>query len=562
MPEVSANYTGKQGDSVTCRRNVTGFHKKLSLNKPVMLVVVTAACLAPFINKPFHIDDPLFLWTAKQIQSKPAVFYGFSVNWYGYEEPMYRVMKNPPLTSYYIAAAASVLGFSEAALHTAFLLPAAAAILGTYYLARRFTAKPALAALSTLLTPAFLVSSTNIMCDTMMLAFWVWAIFLWVRGTNNNDRLCLFCSAVLIALCALTKYFGMSLIALLFAYTLTNKIKPKYILLFLLVPVVILAGYQWLTFSLYGRGLLSDASHYSLTSQYKISVLKVLGVLAFTGGCTITALFFGVLVLPRRAFIPGVAATVLLIIGLISARKIGAIRTYADNHVNWGFVIQLGLMCVAGTGVIWLCAADLLKHRSADSFLLFLWVLGTFVFAGFINWTINARSVLPLIPAVGILIARRVDFKFGEGKIVRWPIIASAVISLLVCRADYVLAGIAPKAAASVMQTTSSSAGAVWFEGHWGFQYYMEALGGKAVDYGNTVFKSRDIIIVPACNTNAEMPPEGFAPKIDVRKYDQFPLAATRSETLYADFYSSSWGPLPYAIGKSGPEVYHICRVK
>lgn len=169
---------------------------------PAILTIVTLAFLVPFLNKAFHMDDPLFLWAAKHIQNNPADFYGFSVNWSGQEKPMYRVMKNPPLTSYYIAAAATLFGFSEMALHTAFLLPAVATILGTYYLARYLTAKPALAAVLTLLTPAFLVSSTNVMCDTMMLSLWVWAIFFWIRGIKNNHNLDLFFSALLIAICA------------------------------------------------------------------------------------------------------------------------------------------------------------------------------------------------------------------------------------------------------------------------------------------------------------------------------------------------------------------------
>src|SRR5438270_5558613 len=46
-----------------------------------LLVVVTTAALAPFLNKAFHIDDPLFLWMAQQIAKHPLDPYGFEVNW-------------------------------------------------------------------------------------------------------------------------------------------------------------------------------------------------------------------------------------------------------------------------------------------------------------------------------------------------------------------------------------------------------------------------------------------------------------------------------------------------
>ena len=35
----------------------------------VVVVATTLACLAPFVHKAFHIDDPLFIWSAKQIQA-------------------------------------------------------------------------------------------------------------------------------------------------------------------------------------------------------------------------------------------------------------------------------------------------------------------------------------------------------------------------------------------------------------------------------------------------------------------------------------------------------------
>src|SRR5881396_782333 len=83
----------------------------------LLLAGLTALSLAPFLGKSFHIDDPLFVWAAKQVQVNPGNPYGFDVNWYGITLPMSEVTKTPPLTSYYIAAVAAVLGWSERTLH-------------------------------------------------------------------------------------------------------------------------------------------------------------------------------------------------------------------------------------------------------------------------------------------------------------------------------------------------------------------------------------------------------------------------------------------------------------
>jgi 4-amino-4-deoxy-L-arabinose transferase-like glycosyltransferase len=162
-----------------------------SITPILVVVIITIVCLAPFVAKAFHIDDTLFLWAAKHIQTHPVDFYGFTANWYGTEMPMYSIQQNPPLVSYYIAIVALLFGWNEVVLHLAFLIPGVGLSLGTYYLARQLCQRPHLAALmAVLLTPVFLVlvSSTNVMCDVMMVAFYVWAVVLWLRGLHWLNR--------------------------------------------------------------------------------------------------------------------------------------------------------------------------------------------------------------------------------------------------------------------------------------------------------------------------------------------------------------------------------------
>ena len=172
-------------------------------NKPrLLLCAATVLALAPFATKAFCMDDPLFLWAARQIVAHPLNFYGFDVNWYGHQRPMSAVTENPPLASYYIALAASLFGWQELPLHLAFLAPAIAAVLGTYELAGRFCTRPVTAALCALTTPVFLVSSTNLMCDTMTLAWWVWTLVVWRRALDENRLRPFLIAGILAALCA------------------------------------------------------------------------------------------------------------------------------------------------------------------------------------------------------------------------------------------------------------------------------------------------------------------------------------------------------------------------
>ena len=174
---------------------------------------------------------------------------------------MSEVAQNPPLASYFAALVGSVAGWSETALHLGFILPALGVVLGTYRLALRFTQQPLIAAAATLLAPGFLVSATGLMCDTMMLALWVLAVVFWVEGLDEPDKpLYLAISSLLIAACALTKYFGLSLIPLLLVYSLVRKRRLGSWAGFLLIPLFVMGGYEVWTRALYGRGLLSAPS--------------------------------------------------------------------------------------------------------------------------------------------------------------------------------------------------------------------------------------------------------------------------------------------------------------
>ena len=540
--------------------------KRALSNAAIIPVVVTMVCLVPFVGKAFHIDDPLFIWSAKQIQINPADFYGFSVNWVGWEMPMAEVTKNPPLACYYVALVGLLLGWSEVALHTAFLVPAVAAALGMYYLAKQFCSRPVLAALAAVLTPVFLVSSTNIMCDIMMLSLWVWAVALWVRGIKADKQLSLLFAAVLIAICALTKYFGISLLGLLFVYSLMQKRKLGLWVLFLLIPVAVLAGYQWVTYGLYGRGLLLDAASYATEHRWEENVVlfsKGLMGLTFTGGCIITGLFYIPLLWSRRFVTAGIFLMILFVLALTFAEEIGEFSVQDADGVKWGFFVQLGLMTAAGVSILGLGGADFWEHRDADSLLLLLWIFGTFIFASFINWAVNARSILPMVPAAGILLVRRIDRRSKAGRWagswrVVWPLVPAAVVALLVCWADYAWANTSRSAATAIHKRFENRRGNVWFQGHWGFQYYMQTNGYQAFDFKRPKVMSGDVVIVPSNNSFTENPPEKLVRPGGVFRFAPWRCLAMMKGSLGAGFYADGWGPLPFVVGPVKPEVYYI----
>ena len=483
---------------------------------------------------------------------------------------MARETKNPPLAAYYIAAAASFVGWSERALHFAFLLPALAVVLGTYRLAQRFTNSPLLAAAATLLTPAFLVSANSVMCDTMMLALWLWAIIFWIEGLDPQKPYYLAISALLITLCALTKYFGMALIPLLAGYSLARQRRLGSWAWYLLFPILALTGYQRWTKAVYGLRMISEAAHMSAgvrQARQSSALAKTLVDLSFVGGCTLPALTFAPVIWPRRKiFVVCVASGIVGL--LISSGRIGLGEMLwpFDFYQHWFLVgIQLTLFIAAGLSVMALAATDAWQRKDADSQLLMLWVAGTFFFTGFLNWSINARSVLPLIPATGILLARRVDALRAAS--IRWrpailviPLAVAGAVSLWVTWADTELANSARTAAAQIEQKTRNQRGTVWFQGHWGFQYYMESFGARPVVVDEPPHRSGDILATAGDRLLFEVRPT-FVTSREVIEIPMRLGITTAQGKLGAGFYSSDLGPLPFAVGQVPPERDELIRL-
>ncbi len=531
-----------------------------------LLALVVLAALVPFLSKPFNIDEPLFLWTARQIQAHPGNPYGFNVNWYGTAMPMSVVTKNPPLACYYLALAAKMFGWSETGLHAAFLLPALAAIWGTYRLARRLCQWPLLAALATLFTPVFLISATTIMCDVLMLAFWVWAAVLWLEGMEQNQFWKLTAAGFLIGLAALTKYYGACLVPLLAAYSLIDKRRLGWWAIRLLIPLMMLYVYQLATLLLYGHPLFASATDYVVSAKvfYGFSqTAATMTGLAFTGGGLAMAVFFAPLLWRTRrlrvfAVVLVSIAIAIFIIGMV-AKKFDPLQGASGPFME----IQIVFWAMGGAWVLALTLAEVWVRRDASSSLLGLWLFGTFLFASFFNWGVNGRSILPMAPAMGILLARCLERNIAvkERTLVRATpvcLAAGALLALLVARADFLLATAVRQCAQQVCARYGHSQTSLWFQGHWGFQYYMEAFGASALDLARSPLKAGDTLAIPVNNTNVFPPRPEVIVSQETLTVAGPRLLTTMNRVMSAGFYAVVWGPLPFSFGHVPPEVVYV----
>ena len=82
---------------------------------------VIALVAVPFLNKPFHIDDPFILYITANVLANPLDPFAGEVDWLGWPIWIFDQATNPPLISYYLAPFAALSDYSELVLHAAML---------------------------------------------------------------------------------------------------------------------------------------------------------------------------------------------------------------------------------------------------------------------------------------------------------------------------------------------------------------------------------------------------------------------------------------------------------
>lgn len=523
--------------------------------------IVTVACLAPFLDKAFHIDDPVFVWMARHVAGDPLDPYGFDVNWYGFLQPVSDATINPPLFPFLLAVAGSAAGWSEIPLHLACLVPACLAVLGTWWLAERHGGHPLLAAVVMAIAPAFWVSATTLMPDVTMLSLWVLALCALEKGFGDDSPGWCAVSGLLAGLCVLTKYNGIGLVPLMGAYAVARKERFRTWALAILIPVLLLAAFEAVTAAKYGQGMFRKSLGILRLQRAAWSgsggIRQVMAGIACIGGGMIPALFLSPLILSRMAA-ASVAGIVLAAAALLAVA--GGIDPALAAH--WAlFGISCGFVLV-------LAAGDLAGRRDPSSVLLFLWVAGTWISGTLGNWSINVRGFLPAAPAVSILLSRRFRERSpGDDHLpstlppgafrVASSLLLSLAVALPVVVSDRDLAGSARTAARSIAAKYPRGGGTVFFEGHWGFQYYMQESGFTPLDYSGARLTPRDVVVVPSNNCFLLDIP---APAEAILRLRPNRWVTTMGAANDAGFYTSVSGVLPYAFGRVAGESYAILR--
>ena len=146
---------------------------------------------------------------------------------------------------WFLAALLALFGdVHEVAFHAAYIVFSIAAALAMFWLALRFSPKPAWATILFLVTPAFVVNGNSFETDVPFLAFWMTSAALFIHAVDRRSGMLLVAASLSMILTGLAAYQASVLIPILGTYLLLFRRNWYPAWLVLLSPLAAQAGWQ------------------------------------------------------------------------------------------------------------------------------------------------------------------------------------------------------------------------------------------------------------------------------------------------------------------------------
>jgi 4-amino-4-deoxy-L-arabinose transferase-like glycosyltransferase len=469
--------------------------------------------------------------------------------------------------------AKAVGGFSEAPLHLGFDVFALVAAIAMYDLARRFTRRPVVATLLLVSSPIFVISAHGLMTDMPTLALSLASLALFFRGIDRGEPRNVLFSGFLAGLAVVTRYSACLVIPLFLVYALARRKRREAWPALLGASVVLTV---WMAQNLAVNGALhivASARHYRLfyaggSFDWAGLLKKTLGDLCGLGGTSFAAaLLLLATGVERRAFAFG--------LGVFSAAMVFVLRPAGVERLD--LYSTLDVIVVAaffGCGVVLLAEAlwpqppnpSDSTSEAADSAFLATWLLIALGGALFVLPFGTARYMLPALPPLWILLARKVEAMAGTpGRLrlaVGLTVMQGLALSAILGVADEEYAGRYRAVASSLRQSYPERT--LWFVGEWGFRYYMTREGGKYLTSLDDTPQDGDIIARPMIAGMHAMSPDlrrRIVRLQDIRLQSRWPVRLMNFDGK-AGYYSHHWGYLPWALSRAPLEEIEIFEVR
>lgn len=531
----------------------------------------------PFIVwMPFHVDDPVFIHTARQIDADPLLPMNHPVIFEGRLFPNHLSYSHPPLACYYLWLLEKIsFGYFEAAAHAGFLIFWLLFTLAVWKLAVLAGVPPMAAALLAALSPGVWVSSHTVMMDLPALALGTAGLAAALNGLQTDRRRLVWLGGWLVALGCLMSYStGFHLLPAA-VYALVRRRFWRNLLPLALPAGLLLGGWLALVFLVSGQVPFLDLHRYMAAHREQNlrnwDRLLIYNLVAIGGGLLVPCLLR--LITRRWLGLAGRLGTVLFFWA-------GMFWVAPDYS---GF--QRLVLALLAAGAVWLLAG-FLRRQTVDwrarhpkssplAAALLAWTVicfstGVLLFPhGAIRYQLWITAPL----AIGLLqlLAGRTSADRQPGRAISRQTLAAALVlqlipSLLAAAADLDLARGFRSLVQETVRRYQAPGQTVWAATDWGLRYYTGESGGRTLLRYDVRPRPGDVVLQPVQT--------GTTYQIE---YDQEPWGRLEDEiniraTLpvrninyvsRAGFYSDWWGLLPFWHGEpaNALETVRIYRV-
>ncbi len=395
------------------------------------------------VTKPVHIDDTNFLRLAEGAAQDPWRPHDITINWVEVTQRAFDVLSNPPGIAYWLVP---VRHAPEWVMHLWMLPWLALALFGTARLARAFEVPEERAILLLGTAPVFVLTAQSLTPDLPLLACALAGIGGFLTATDARRA----AAWAFVAGCAaLFKYSGLCMVPLIgLAGFQRGRLRES---LLVVAPAALLFLHD---LHAYGQiHMLAMVGFQGISYTPWLVFHKLVAALAMLGGACLLP------VLPwRLGALPFAAAGALL----------GAAASHYSGHTALQFATTVLFAAAGGL------ALGSFRLRSPDDRFLAIWLAGGIAFLLTLMF-MATRYWLPFMPAAVYAALRRnpSNLRFGVA------VGLAAVLSLALAHDDD---GFARGYRDAAREITARSPDKGLFSGHWGWQFYMEQGGWRALE--------------------------------------------------------------------------------
>jgi 4-amino-4-deoxy-L-arabinose transferase-like glycosyltransferase len=514
-------------------------------------MLVAAVLAVAFADKAFTIDDSFFLSQARQLLREPLNPSGFDMAWDNSFGRASRLAPTGPGMAYLLWPTAALGGVEWVAHLTVWACLAIGAVaLSALCLAWGGSVADArLVSLMLVTTPAVLGMAGTAMPDVPAMSLALVGVERLVSFTRRGDPWRAVWGGACLGAAVLLRSHAVMLVpvaARLLAGPSSWAWPPVAIarrLWPLGVTALVVAGVAWLTRD-------PETQHASLMSaplwiHWRHIPKNLVAFFAhFLFALPLALVWLSVR--GRRAWVWLFAAGVpLAYLGL-----------WSWNHHRWWWAAPMAALGLTVMVDVWRWAwasRDLVRTTLA------MWLLAALPVCIYLHLAIKYTIIsAPAVVMVVILATRNASVR--RRRLLRGAWVAGGLLlGIAILRADAQLADLGRRAAAELVAPRVAAGQRVYYSGHWGFQWYAEAAGARALLSRHPRLRAGDVIVFSS-SREGRLPPRQR--RLVQRLRDESGAGGrVMQHDAGAGFFSNNWGYLPWSWGAEPIDEYEVWQI-